>query len=431
MARIPKFNNASLTKIFGEKHNIAIERSENDLFSGIKNAMNSHDVKKFFRMGSAIAGALQPFIEKPSWWNMAGSSFAVAKACIDDIELWADDFFAGDEWIYMYPREFIPTVMQVLNKYPARHIKCADDGIVVKITTVNGCEVGWIQNLKVNSVDKLFANTKDVQLAKTVINKALWEMHKNQPIVMRKSTVSDPSTNGSVVFETDEINDLLQSKKSIEYTNYLKRCFAANEPRSVMFYGPPGTGKSTLARALISNLNLKSFRIRVEDVSTIENHIVFEAINIFKPDAIIFDDFDRTYSQEQCLETLEFFRKHVKLVVATVNDKNKLDAAILRPGRFDELVLVDKMDEIVVKKVLGDYVDGFDDVKNWPIAFIQEYVKRRRFMSKAEASQSTVELARRVRELSRGASEDEEMLQRIASDSDESLEEEDSDPADR
>jgi hypothetical protein len=58
------------------------------------------------------------------------------------------------------------------------------------------------------------------------------------------------------------------------------------------------------------------------------------------------------------------------------------------------------MDENVVKYVLGDFVDGYEFVKSWPIAFIHEYVKRRTFMSLEEAQTSMTELANRVKKMS-------------------------------
>jgi hypothetical protein len=130
------------------------------------------------------------------------------------------------------------------------------------------------------------------------------------------------------------------------------------------------------------------------------NSMLAVAISLFQPEAIILDDFDRANNQASLLETLEFFQRHVSLVIATVNDKDKLDDALLRPGRFDELIFVEQMDENVVKYVLGDFVDGYEFVKSWPIAFIHEYVKRRTFMSLEEAQTSMTELANRVKKMS-------------------------------
>ena len=60
-----------------------------------------------------------------------------------------------------------------------------------------------------------------------------------------------------------------------------------SESKYFRIFGPPGTGKSTMARTIVENLGMKSFRIRVEDIAHIETSAVFEAISIFEPDAVI------------------------------------------------------------------------------------------------------------------------------------------------
>ena len=366
-----------------------------------KDVLNTSSVKKLFRVGTEIFNAAQPFAEKPSIWNAGRLVFNVGKAMAEEAELWSDDFFESDNWIAPYSRDFNATIMSVLSKFTYQSLRTANENTFVRLVDLNGCNAGWTFNTKTNNYDSIYVEIDKMDIAKAEISRLLWELFKDQPLVMRynKQANTRLPDDPKIVFEIDDAFHPLPSAKAISYTTYLKRCLDAGVSRSVMLYGPPGTGKSTLARTLISNLGLRSFRIRVEDISGLENGTLFEALEIFKPDAVILDDFDRASSQASLLETLEFFQRHVKLVVATVNNKDSLDEAILRPGRFDELVLIDKMDEEVVKKILGDCVDGFEIVKNWPIAFIQEYVKRRRFMDSSEAASSTIELANRVKRL--------------------------------
>lgn len=366
----------------------------------IKNILNINQVKKTFRLGIEIVGSVQPFIEKPTWWNAGKSVISLGKVLVDEAELWSDNFFNEDEWSEPYSRDFNSTVLQVLGKFPFTTMKTAEENVVIRLIDLDGVKVGWTLHTKLNSVDHIFVEADKLAEARETIRVMLWECFKGKPLVMRynrraPSTVGEPR----VVFEIDDAFHPLPSEKATEYASYLKRCLGAGVSRSVMLYGPPGTGKSTMARTLVENLKLRSFRIRVEDISGLENSTLFEAINVFQPDAVILDDFDRALTQAQLLETLEFFQRHVKLVVATVNDKNNLDEALLRPGRFDELVFVDKMDDVVIKHILGEYSDGYEDVKLWPVAFIQEYVKRRRFMNASEASSTMAELARRVKRL--------------------------------
>lgn len=367
----------------------------------IKNVLNVNKIKKLVRMGAEVFSVAQPFIERPTWWNAGKAAFGVGKILVDDVELYGETFFESDEWSTPYSRDFNQTILHVLAKYPYQTLKTADEGNVIRIIDLDGTKVGWIYNIKINSVDWIYVETDRIEQGRAKIKQLLWEQFQGQPLVMRHNRSMGQSTHEQkVVFEIDDAFHPLPSAMASSYGTYLKRCLDAGVPRSVMLYGPPGTGKSTMARTLVENLDLRSFRIRVEDVSGLENSTLFEAISIFEPDAVILDDFDRAHAQAALLETLEFFQRHVKLVVSTVNNKNDLDEAILRPGRFDELIEVDRMDEAVVKFVLGEeYADGFETVKMWPIAFIQEYVKRRKFSSADEAANSTKELAKRVKRL--------------------------------
>ena len=98
--------------------------------------------------------------------------------------------------------------------------------------------------------------------------------------------------------------------------------------------------------AKITGFNAASFAMRGVGNTSI---IVYDEA----PVAVILDDFDRAHNQDEMLEVLEYFQQRVKLVIATVNDKKQIDQAILRPGRFDELISVKNLDTEVVLNVLG------------------------------------------------------------------------------
>lgn len=368
----------------------------------LKNTLNVSKVKKLFRLGTDIFSAFHPFIEKPTYFNAGRAVLAVGKVLVDDVEVWSDDYFDGDEWIEPYSRDFNLTILKVLCKYPFTTLKTANENNFIRLIDLEGVKVGLIYHSKLKTVNRIYVESDKSEQARETIKRLLWEQFKGQPLVMRYNhRMVIGADEQRIVFEVDDAFHPLPSAKATEYASYLRRCLDADVPRSVMLYGPPGTGKSTMARTLVENLGLHSFRVRIEDVRSLENSTLFEAITIFQPEAVILDDFDRADGQAALLETLEFFQRHVKLVVATVNNKNNLDEALLRPGRFDELVLVDHMDEAVIRHMLGEYADGYDDVKDWPIAFIQEYKQRRRFMDSAEAASSMAELAKRVKRLDR------------------------------
>lgn len=369
----------------------------------IKNVMNDPFVKKVVMLGSEIAAAFAAYSENPTWWGGIKTAFMTGKALVEQFEVLSYEFFEDEnQWVEPFPRDFTGAILKVLKKYPYETLKTATEGSVVHIVELEEGKIGWLTNTKFASlkVSNIYAETDKIEAIREKIKTLLWEQFKNKPLVLRKNTTTLRSYDEDrVVLEVDDAFFPLPSKLASEYTKYLKRALDGGVNRSVMLYGPPGTGKSTLARTLVDELQLRSFRIRIEDVGGINNSTLFEAIDIFKPDAIILDDFDRAGGQEQLLETLEHFERNIKLVIATVNRRDNLDEALLRPGRFDELILVKQMDDNVIKKVLGEHTEVFDKVKDWPIAFIQEYIKRRHFMNKKEAMKTIKELADRVERL--------------------------------
>jgi len=371
------------------------------LYDEVRRALGVNHVKRAFALGTELFGAATPFLDKPTWWNAAKSVFAMGKVMVEDVEVYSDDYFGGDEWTEPYNPDFNQTLLHVLQKFPYERIKTAEDNTFVRLVTLpNGIRVGWTYTGKMQMVDHIYVKTDQVDMARDFIKKLLWAQFEGKSLVMRKNNrVMMTGDEARVIFEVDNAFESKLSQRATDYAEYLKKPLTAGVPRSVMFYGPPGTGKSTLARTIVELMNLRSFRIRIADLGGLDNSTLFEAINIFEPDAVILDDFDRANGQAQLLETLEFFQQRVKLVIVTVNNRMELDEALLRPGRIDELVLIDKMDNEVVKHVLGDYVDGFDVVKDWPIAFIAEYVVRRTYLSAEEAATSVKELTERVNRL--------------------------------
>lgn len=370
------------------------------LFEDIKNVFNNHEVKKLVRMTNAVSEAAAPFIESPTFMKGVVALTNVGKILVEDVEVYSHGFFMSDEWVEVFSREFNGTLMTVLGKLPFKKVVTSEENTIIKVVDLNGCQVGWTINSKVNSVEHIYFQTDKVDEAKVEIKRRLWDMYGGKPIVMKKNRTIVASVGGTddrVLFDVDSEFVTVPSLIADANIKKLKRSLDAGVNRSVMLFGSPGTGKSTIARTIVAGLGLRSFRIRVEDVSSFDNSSIVSAVEIFQPEAIIIDDFDRVVGQASLLEMLTFFQQHVKLVITTVNDKEKLDAAILRPERVDELIPIEAMDEASVRVILGQYADEcFEQVKSWPIVFIQEYMKRRKYMEPDEIVASMKELSERV-----------------------------------
>ena len=161
--------------------------------------------------------------------------------------------------------------------------------------------------------------------------------------------------------ELEEIVDFLQ--KPERYTE-----IGGKIPKGVLLVGPPGTGKTLLAKAVAGEAGVPFFRMSGADfvemfvgVGAARVRDLFRQAREKSPCIIFIDEIDaigRTRSQanlggnderEQTLNQLlvemdGFDSRTGVIIIAATNRPEILDQALLRPGRFDRQVLVDKPD---------------------------------------------------------------------------------------
>ena len=186
--------------------------------------------------------------------------------------------------------------------------------------------------------------------------------------------------------ELTEIVDFL--KKPERYTD-----IGARIPKGVLLVGPPGTGKTLLSKAVAGEAEVPFFIISGSEfvelfvgAGAARVRDLFEQAKKKAPCIIFIDELDaigksrsgsmgvvggndeREQTLNQLLTEMDGFAASDKpvIVLAATNQPEVLDAALLRPGRFDRQVLVDRPDlsgrktilEIYTKKVkLSDSID--------------------------------------------------------------------------
>lgn len=144
-------------------------------------------------------------------------------------------------------------------------------------------------------------------------------------------------------------------------------------PRTYLFYGKPGSGKSVFAERL-SLTGGRTIRLASSSMATAEFRQLSFVFDGLKPDFLIVDDIDRNASGSSVstlLNTFEMFkRKYPNMtMILTVNDVSKLDAALLRPGRIDEIVEFEPPDERARQEIIKGYLEQLRvDVKNKDLA---------------------------------------------------------------
>ncbi len=175
-------------------------------------------------------------------------------------------------------------------------------------------------------------------------------------------TFKDMAGNKEAKEEVMEIVDFLKSPE-----RYLK--LGAQIPKGVLLVGPPGTGKTLLAKAAAGEASVEF--LSVTGSSFIEMFVgvgasrvrdLFEQAKQNAPAIIFIDEIDaigksrasggiggndeREQTLNQLLAEMDGFSsdKAPVIVLAATNRPEILDPALLRPGRFDRQVLVDKPD---------------------------------------------------------------------------------------
>jgi len=132
-------------------------------------------------------------------------------------------------------------------------------------------------------------------------------------------------------------------------------------PSGIMLYGPPGCSKTMIAKALATESGLNFIAIKGPElfskyVGDTEKAIreIFRKARLSSPSIIFFDEIDAMASQRgsddtsvsdralcQLLNEMDGVESRAKvIVVAATNRLDIIDSALLRPGRFDRLILV-------------------------------------------------------------------------------------------
>ena len=156
----------------------------------------------------------------------------------------------------------------------------------------------------------------------------------------------------------------------------------ARIPKGVLLVGPPGTGKTLLARAVAGEAGVPFFSINGSEfvemfvgVGAARVRDLFEQARQRAPAIIFIDELDalgrargaygygghdeKEQTLNQLLSELDGFDPRQGLVLlAATNRPEILDPALLRPGRFDRQILVDRPDKIGRKQILAVHLKG-------------------------------------------------------------------------
>jgi cell division protease FtsH len=178
---------------------------------------------------------------------------------------------------------------------------------------------------------------------------------------MPKVTFKDVAGVDEAVEELVEVKDFLENPAKFQ-------AVGAKIPKGVLLYGPPGSGKTLLARAVAGEAGVPFFSISGSDfvemfvgVGAARVRDLFEQAKQNAPSIVFVDEIDAVGRQrgaglggghderEQTLNQLlvemdGFDAKTGVIMIAATNRPDILDPALLRPGRFDRQIVVDRPD---------------------------------------------------------------------------------------
>jgi cell division protease FtsH len=197
------------------------------------------------------------------------------------------------------------------------------------------------------------------------------QVSKDTPKVM----FSDVAGTDEAVEELEEIKEFLAHPQKF-------RAMGAKIPRGVLLYGPPGTGKTLLARAVAGEASVPFYSISGSDfvemfvgVGASRVRDLFDQAKQNAPSIVFIDEIDavgrhrgaglggghdeREQTLNQLLVELDGFDvKSGVIVIASTNRPDILDPALLRPGRFDRQIVVDRPDLVGRRAVLDVHAKG-------------------------------------------------------------------------
>ncbi len=198
---------------------------------------------------------------------------------------------------------------------------------------------------------------------------------KRMSVDAPKITFRDVAGVDEAIQELGEIKEFLENPKKFQ-------SLGARIPKGVLLYGPPGTGKTLLARAVAGEAGVPFFSISGSDfvemfvgVGASRVRDLFEQAKQNSPCIIFMDEIDavgrhrgagmggghdeREQTLNQLLVEMDGFEmKDNIILIAATNRPDILDPALLRPGRFDRQVVVDRPDRKGRKRILEVHTRG-------------------------------------------------------------------------
>jgi len=234
-------------------------------------------------------------------------------------------------------------------------------------------------------LDKLKITAKDFREALKFV----------QPSAMREVLVESPNVKWSEVGGLENVKQELKEAVEwpLQYPDSFKR-IGIEPPKGILLYGPPGTGKTLLAKAVATESEANFIQVKGASLLSMwvgesEKGIrkVFERAKQVAPCIIFFDELDAIASRRgmdagnkvtervlnQLLAEMDGVEElHDIVVIGATNRPDMLDSALLRPGRFDRLILINPPTKIEREAIFKVHTKKMPVAKDVDIELLAE-----------------------------------------------------------